>query len=168
MAGDVTGDGRADLIVLQPTTDALGTAELVAASTNRGGLDPLRLFGTMTAPLADLTAVVGDVDRTGRDDVILAQRVGVDQLSLVVLQATTGSTFDALTWWTTTSPLSWSHSKLAVADLNGDGRADVVAYTDAAPDAGTVAYRFLSTGSAFRSSVWRALPDLDWGTLEAF
>ena len=100
----MTGDGQADLIVLQATADGLGTDELVAPSANRGGLGPLRSYGSVATPLSDLTAVLGDVDRTGRDDLILARRVGDDQLSLVVLRATTTSTFDAMTWWTSVTP----------------------------------------------------------------
>ena len=123
---------------------------------------------SLAAPLTDLMPAIGDVDRTGRDDVIIARRVDVDQLSLVVLRATSDSTFDAETWWTSGTPFSWSGSKLAVADLDRDGRADVVVYRDATPDAGSIAYRFMSTGSSFRGSLWRSLPGLDWASLEVF
>ena len=140
----------------------------MARSTNDDTLGGSRAYATIAAPLADLAAVVGDVDRTGRDDVILARRTAPDQLSLMVLQSTWNSRFVARTWWSSPVPFSWAASQLAVADLNGDGRADVVVYRDAAPAAGTDAYRFLSTGSNFRESLWRAMPALDWGSLQAF
>ena len=71
-------------------------------------------------------------------------------------------------WWSSTIAFSWSGSKLATADLNGDGRADLIVYRDAGSGAGTNAYRFISSGSSFRSSLWRALPGLDFGSLQAF
>ncbi|MHB8459292.1 MAG: FG-GAP-like repeat-containing protein [Candidatus Limnocylindrales bacterium] len=169
LAGDVTGDGRADLIVLHQRAGEPITTAYVARSTNRSGLLPLRTFGTVTAPIDALIPLVGDVDRSGRDDLVLGVRTGTDQLAIDVLLATPDATFVTETWWTSATPFSWTGTKLAAADLNGDGRADIVAYVDAAtPGTGTIIDRFLSTGSAFAVSPWTTIPTLDWGALQAY
>jgi Stage II sporulation protein/FG-GAP-like repeat len=167
LGADVTGDGRSDLVVLRPSPDGTATTALVARSTNRRGLRALRSYASVGSPLGNLTPVVGDVDRTGRDDIVLGRKVGADQLAVVVLQAT-ATRFVVRTWWSSTTAFSWKGSKLAMADLNGDGRADVIVYRDAGSVGGTNAYRFISTGSSFRSSLWRSLPGLDFGSLQAF
>src|SRR5437879_1731743 len=101
LAGDVTGDGRADLVLLRPTS-ANGTAIQVAPSTNTRGLSHLRDFLTLATPLANLKAVVADVDRNGRDDLALAVRQGADQLALEV-GISTGTSFRAAWWFGTAS-----------------------------------------------------------------
>lgn len=167
LAGDVSGDGRADLIVLRDRGDGK-TVALVAASTDRGGLARLRTAGAVEAPLDALHPLLGDVTASGRDSIILGVRTGDDQLALDVLLPTPSGTFTTETWWTSQTPFSWAASRLTVADLGGDGRTDVVAYVDAGSGNGTTVDRFTSTGRSFRETGWTTLPTLDWGTIEVF
>jgi len=167
LAGDVSGDGRADLIVLRDRGDGT-TVALVAASTDRGGLGRLRTAGSVDAPLDALHPLLGDITASGRDSIILGVRTGDDQLALDVLLPAPSGTFATETWWTSQTPFSWAASRLAVADLSGDGRADVVAYVDAGSGNGTTVDRFTSTGRSFRETGWTTLPTLDWGTIQVF
>jgi hypothetical protein len=112
-----------------------------------------------------IKAIAGDVDRDGRDDLILARRRSGDLVSMLVLKATSSSSFAQRTWWSSTA-LTWSSIRFATADANRDGRADLLVYRDAG-DAGTLVYRFISTGAEFRAALWRTLPLLSWSTLEA-
>ena len=162
LAGDVTGDGRADLVLLRPTS-ANGTAIQVAPSTNTRGLSHLRDFLTLATPLANLKAVVADVDRNGRDDLALAVRQGADQLALEV-GISTGTSFRAAWWFRTASAYSWSSSKVATADVDRDGRADLLAFRDGGSLGGSVVDLFHSTGSSFALSRWRTLPEA-WSQL---
>ena len=63
---------------------------------------------------------------------------------------------------------TWTGTKLATADLNKDGRADLVVYRDMGTGNGTDAYRFLSNGTSFHGTLWRALPGLDFRSLTVF
>ena len=168
VAGDVSGDGRSDLVVLRPTSGGTAAAALVARSTNTGGLRALASYATVLVAPTALKPVVGDVDRDGRDDVILARRRGSGFMSILVLRSTAASTFVIRNWWSSTTQFDWSGSWFATTDANRDGRADLVAYRDGGPRGGTQVYRFTSTGVAFHASLWRTLPALAWTTLEAF
>jgi len=97
------------------------------------------------------------VNRDGRDDVILARRRSGGLLSILVLRATSGSSFVQQTWWSSAS-FTWSAIRLASADANRDGLADLLVYRNAGTDAGTLVYRFMSTGSEYRATLWRTMP----------
>ncbi len=73
LAGDASGDGRGDLVVLAPAP-AGGTSLLVAASTPQGSLAAARTWATEVAPLASIKALVADANRDGRDDVVIVRR----------------------------------------------------------------------------------------------
>jgi hypothetical protein len=166
MGGDTSGDGRADLVILRPVLRNTVTEALVARSTNTGGLRALRLWATVYIRLNLLKPVVGDVTRDGRDDVVLGRRRSGDLLSVVVLRATSAATFVQSTWWSSTS-FSWTGNRLATADVNRDGRADLILYRNGGTDGGTLVYRLTSTGLAFHAALWRTLPDVSWSTIEA-
>ena len=108
---------------------------------------------------------MGDVTRDGRDDVVLGRRKTGDLLSVVVLRATSASTFAQSTWWSSTT-FNWTGTRLATADVNRDGRADLILYRNGGTD-GTLVYRLTSTGLAFHAAWWRTLYDVSWRTLEA-
>ena len=166
LGAEASGDGRADLVVLRPVIRGTATEALVARSTNTGGLRTLRSWVTMFIRPSSLRAVVGDVNRDGRDDVILARRRSGDLLSVLVLRATSVRSFVLRTWWSSSS-FSWSPNRFATADANRDGMADLLVYRNGGTDGGTLVYRFLSTGAGFRTALWRTLPALSWSTLEA-
>jgi stage II sporulation SpoD-like protein/VCBS repeat protein len=167
LVADATGDGRADLVVLDQATNGAGVTVSVAASRNAGGLGQLRQYALLAGRLADLTPVVGDFDRDGRDDVVVGRRLVPDRLSVLVLRASRSARYTTETWWSASKHFSWLETHLATADLNRDGRSDLVAYRRDATG-GTLVHRFLSSGSAFRMELWRSLPGLRWETLDVF
>jgi FG-GAP-like repeat len=165
MGADTSGDGRADLVILRPVLRTV-TEALVARSTNTGGLRTLRRWATLYIRLNLLNPVVGDVTRDGRDDIVLGLRRSLDQLSIVVLRATSAATFVQSTWWSSTS-FSWTGNRLTTADVNRDGRADLILYRNGGADGGTLVYRLTSTGLAFHAVLWRRLSEVPWSTIEA-
>jgi hypothetical protein len=166
LGAETSGDGRADLVVLRPILRGTATEALVARSTNTGGLRSLRSWTTIFVRPTSLKAIAGDVNRDGRDDVVLARRLSGGLVSMLVLRATSGATYVQGTWWSSTS-MTWSAVRFATADVNRDGRADLLVYRNAGTDAGTLVYRLISTGVEFRAALWRTLPLLSWSTLEA-
>jgi len=146
--GDVNGDGRADVA-------AFGEDGVYVALSNGAG------FGAATRWLQDFgrgqgwtsqevyPRMVADVNADGRADVI---GFGADG---AYVSLSTGSAFGAKTRWiahygSSQSVGGWVSQNVyprAVADVNGDGRADIVGFADAGVEVS------LSTGSSFSSAV---------------
>lgn len=122
---DVNGDGR---------PDAIGFASNgVYVALNRGTeFGPMQLwrtgFGTANGWLVGKhPRVLADVNGDGKADLVGFNRSGV----LVALS--NGRSFDAPARWTTQfSVKSWAIDKLPrfVTDVNGDGRADIVGFSN--------------------------------------
>ncbi len=168
LAGDLNGDGLGDLVVLAPIA-AGGLAVRVARSGPSTALGSLATWGTEPLALADIQALMGDIDRDGRDDVIVVRRSGADGMRLVVYRApTSGSTFSRL-HVTGTLALSFAGSRFSSADLTADGRADLYALVDRGVDGdgkplGTAGWRFLSTGTTFNASAWFTSAWMPWAS----
>jgi hypothetical protein len=141
-------------------TAVAGIRFLVATSGVAPGLGDMRpwldLPGTSAA---SARTVVADVNRDGRDDLVVdipIQPTG----SRFVGALSDGSSFTARTLWQGAS-FNWNTSKLAAADVNGDGRGDVVVLYDLRAG-GTRLYRFVSTGSTLRAAGRSEDPTLPW------
>ena len=181
---DVTGDGRADLLIggplypadlaapsdpaaPQPALGADGT-ELpdglrfaVAPSGREGGLGPASPWLDMPDITPDQAQIVtGDVNGDGFSDVIVFRPTGTSGSQFVGLLST-GSGFTRSNLWTASAGFRWSASKLASSDVNGDGLGDVVVLYDAG-SAGTRLFQFLSNGRALRAGPRVLVPTLNW------
>jgi hypothetical protein len=165
-AGDVTGDGRSDLVI-EIDKGTGGLAYAVMRSTVFSG----RLTGPVTWHTAtDLRRstsrlTVADVERDGRDDLVVAHSVGgATRLTALV---STGTAFVRDLLWTTSGaaaePADWSRVKIGPAELNGDGRGDVVLYYHLGTGASRV-YAVLSSGGSMRPQNWLNSTALDWLT----
>ena len=168
LAGDLTGDGRGDLVVLSPL-EAGGTAIGVAASSTRDELDTLARWATEPLALDSIWTLVGDATRDGRDDVVVVRRSGADGIRLVVYRSSsTGQSFTRLHFGDPPA-ISFAGSRFSTADLTGDGRADLVALVDRGKDAsgvplGSDAWTFLSDGTSYAPRQWFTSPTLTWET----
>ncbi|NUT50345.1 MAG: hypothetical protein HOV94_24015 [Saccharothrix sp.] len=121
---DVTGDGRLDALL---TTMDHGTADetdfklWVFAQQEDGALAPPKVLAGHGAPAATMRIATGDVDADGDTDVAVTARLGVD----VFVQGAGGLGEPVLV------PVEGAGSSLVqgdarLADLDGDGRADLV------------------------------------------
>ena len=123
--GDVTGDGRADLVML--TTGA--TNKLRLAVANGSGYDaPSSQDLPGGAPTGQL--LVSDFDGDLLADVGLLRSTPVapgpgEPATLVVMRGATNGTFGApADWWR--GVLDLSTQQVAAGDVNGDGKADLL------------------------------------------
>ena len=190
--GDLTGDGRADFVVLQaivaePTANDPAPAEqvsiAVARSQARPGSGTWPTMGAaaewtrLPARLASLSPLVGDVNGDGRDDLLLARSHSIG-IAVTVL-ASAGSRFAAPRWLGAALALPWATTSLVLTDLTRDGRADLVALSASTADAATVSVwratmgtKTLSDGSRvpWLGSATRWLTDLPfpWGSVAAY
>lgn len=125
--GDVDGDGRADVI-------AFTHWGVVVMRSTGHGFEPSRFalpdFGTaQRGTIAEAPRRVGDVDGDGRDDVVAFTAGGV------LVARSNGWSFDPPTLWLDDfgAQTGWGpqHARM-LADVDGDGRADLVGFHDAA------------------------------------
>ena len=170
-AADVTGDGEADLVLWEDLlseadpTGALGPVGYrfsVAPSRRSGGLDPLEPWSDVEGIAgADTQLEATDVDRDGRVDIVIGHTVGTAGARFLGLMST-GSEFVQKTLWSASRGYTWSAAKMAAADVNGDGRGDIVVLYNYG-SSGTRLYRYLSNGSALKTSTRSLDPTLPWG-----
>ena len=168
LAGDVTGDGRGDLVVLAPLPTG-GTDLLVAESTARNGLGRLASWGTEPTSLDSIRPLIGDATRDGRDDLVVIRRTDADGIRLVVYRASASAPAFERRYFSDPLAIPFAGSRFSTADLSGDGRADLVALVDRGDDAtglplGLDAWRFISDGTAYEPGAWFTIETLDWET----
>jgi hypothetical protein len=124
-AGDLNGDGRADLVIEESPTDYDPKGIRVRTTVLVSTADGFRAPQTSTFRVAedyDLAGMlVGDVDGHGRDELVYVTHGNAD----VVRVARYTSKVTKPEPWGVVPDLSYGD--LGLTDVNGDGRADVVA-----------------------------------------
>ncbi|NUT33886.1 MAG: VCBS repeat-containing protein [Hamadaea sp.] len=147
LTGDFDGDGKADAVTFTHGNDAdawvaLSTGTAFAGSTK---------WHDFFAPRHELAAV-GDVNGDGKDDIVSFTH---DGLGDVWVALSTGDSFAASQKWHDWFALAGEYP--AVADVNGDGKDDVITFTQG-PDTAADVYVALSTGTSFAASAkWHDL-----------
>ncbi|MFY9509838.1 MAG: FG-GAP-like repeat-containing protein [Rubrivivax sp.] len=116
--GDTNGDGRADVVFVRRWGNpALG----ILLQTPAGALAPARFVGT--ARLNPLAPRVVDIDGDGRQDIVLAHEG--DSVVSLYRQTATGES-GGEEFFEASSLGGYAGGTLAVGELSGDGRADIL------------------------------------------
>ncbi len=174
LLGDVDGDGRDDVMAwngLNPNGPQRGSINVMLSTGTAFGDFVTWKTGTDAAPVVfgSTANLLGDVDGDGRADLVAwsgLNPTGPQRGSIHVMLSTGTAFGDASTWLAgsdATPVVSGSTANL-LADVNGDGRADLIAWNGRStnsPSFGSVSV-FLSTGTGFSPpALWFA------GTVEA-
>jgi hypothetical protein len=170
--GDLDGDGRPDLIVALPAAvapgadpTATGTA-IVALLGSKGSLGEPTTWARLSDIEPTATILAGDIDRDGMDDVAVIAPNGPTGVTMTGLLSD-GTSFDRSTLRSVPSGYRPSAAKYSSADVNGDGRMDVVALYDQGVN-GTAILTFISNGKKLGSGPRSIDRTLVWFTAEPF
>lgn len=168
-AGDVNGDGYADLIVGAYGADG-GRGAAYLYSGGAGGLDPVHdirltpIVGVGSLYFGRAVSTAGDVDGDGYDDVVISAfgNLGGSQHIYVYAGSVTGIDPNTATTFPFASTNSSPTSVAGAGDVDGDGYDDVIAGEISDSTNGIYAGRARSfLGQCFSLSVWYADTDSD-------
>jgi hypothetical protein len=163
-AGDADGDGRADLIVQEDVTKqpggGTGLRYAVLRTGRASGAAPETWLELPSLAASGAKTVAADLNRDGRMDLVVDRALGSSGSQIDGLLSN-GSAFTTRTLWKNAGAFRWSASRLASADVDGDGRGDLVVLYNAGT-AGSRLYRFVSTGTALKSAGATTDPTLVW------
>ena len=150
--GDVTGDGRDDLVVLAPKGKR-GVQLLLFMGAAASWTAPTVLWSAASSPFTVSSAQLacGDLDGDGKSDVIILGRSG----NAWTLRGLRSDGTHAAPQWTDAAPVG--AAKLAAGDVTADGKAEALIL--AADGGATSSISLLSaTGSGFSSAPYGAAP----------
>jgi hypothetical protein len=179
-SGDFSGDGRADLAILSPVTDASGNqsqteTRVAVTQTNLRLAAPVR-WVLDSVPLSQVRIVVADLGRTGRDDLVLAAPVAgadpsVPAATRFRVYRSKGVAFTRSWWGAADASVPFEATRFSVADWNGDGRGDVLAFVDLGTSdgvpRGTAVHRYTSSGTGFTRADLLRDASLIWANFTA-
>lgn len=129
LAGDWTGDGKMDFLVLNRTSDTftLGAVHLLRGQGDGTFSAPERLLAGLPG-LLPRGGAVGDVDQDGRPDLVVQSAAATEEGILIFLNSGLGSGTAAETLPPGFAPV--------LADLNGDNFPDLACLTSAVTETG--------------------------------
>ncbi|SCF34836.1 FG-GAP repeat domain-containing protein, partial [Micromonospora chaiyaphumensis] len=136
--GDVNGDGRDDIITFAHSNTGDVYVALSTGTSFGGG----QKWHDWFAPGAEIAAA-GDVNGDGRDDVVTFTR---DAAADVYVALSSGSSFGPGQKWHEYFSIAGEFP--ALGDVNGDGRDDIITFTQGPASASDVIVA-LSTGTSF-------------------
>jgi hypothetical protein len=127
VGADWDADGRMDIGLLAPVPSAPESARLYRLTSTGGGLVAPKTAWKGAIDLAGASAYGGDFNGDGRGDLAVLEHRGRAGIALVVLASRpTGGGFTRLADWAVEPDLARGDVIPIEADVNGDGRDDIV------------------------------------------
>jgi hypothetical protein len=162
-AGDVDASGRADLVVqvdrARQETGVSGLRYVVVHAGAAPGSVPETWLDVSDIAASAGRTVIADINGDGRADLVSDRALGTGSQFVGLISS--GRAFTQRTLWSNRTSFRLSSSRIASADVDGDGRGDIVVLYNAGA-AGSRLYRFLSTGNSLRSAGSTTDATLPW------
>ena len=159
-AGDIDGDGKQDLVV---PNQAAATVSVFRNTATIGSLTTASFAAKVDFPTASnpYCVAIGDIDGDGKMDVAVANNVG-NSVSVLRNTATSGtitagSLASKVDFTTAAGPYS-----IAMADINGDGKPDLVTANSTANSVSI--FRNTATSGTITTTTFAAKVDFTTGT----
>ncbi|WP_433041774.1 LamG-like jellyroll fold domain-containing protein [Dactylosporangium sp. CS-033363] len=156
-AGDVTGDGKGDLVIMRDDA-ASGFHVFTFAGDTFGLQAPVEWYGLGTqfanSDAKRITNRVADFNGDGKADLVQFYQQDNNR-TMIYVNPSDGARFTGRTmyWDSGANGLSMALAKPVVADVTGDGKADVVVYYNAGTS--RQLWQWTSTGTGLAApSVW--------------
>lgn len=166
--GDVTGDGRADVVSLADVGGGHAILQLVTGGAGGAASGVLHPFGQTPWRTAATTVLTGDVDNDGLTDIVLVTDGGSGQVAVQVARST-GYTWGSVAV-TIDRAFPLADTKPLVADFTGDGKADLGFLVRTGPMSWDAVVRASTSppgGVSFGpSKTWLTNPGSDWSKLK--
>jgi hypothetical protein len=162
VGADWDADGRMDIGLLAPVASDPESARLYRLRSTGGGLASPNSAWKGAIDLAGSTAYGGDFNGDGRGDLAMLEQRGTAGIALVVLASRpTGGGFARLADWAVEPELALRDVTPLEADVNGDGRDDIVliARGDASAGGAPTLYLYRAGDQGFTKRELGPLPD---------
>lgn len=149
-AGDVDADGKSDLLAIQPQSD--GAPNIYWIQSQGSSFAAPQLVGIPGLWFNDVkTWTSGDFNGDGADDLLAVSKRGDTAPNMVVFPST-GSWLGGGNVWSAPAELSWANMITVPADVDGDGKTDVIAIQPDSSNASNI-YWLRSNGTSFDAPV---------------
>ncbi len=143
-AGDVNGDGYADLVVGAPNSS---TAYLYLGNATGVAVSPIVLSGTPGSTLGGAVASAGDVNGDGYADLLVGVANDLANTVYLYLGSASGPNTTPSTTLTGVAGTGFGSVVTGAGDLNGDGYADIALGNTADNPAYNAVYVYLGSAS---------------------
>ncbi|WP_344159029.1 RICIN domain-containing protein [Kribbella yunnanensis] len=147
--GDFDGDGRTDAALFREEAGRRNSLYLLKSDGNRydSAAAPVWSSGMSSWALSTARVLAGDVDGDKKSDIVVQRNLGAGRWETLVFRG--GDLGNPVSWLDT--PGEWAGSAPVLADIDGDGKADLVDQRNLG-GCHTVTSWFRSTGTAFAAT----------------
>lgn len=154
---DVNGDGKPDLVVASGVAGCCGASSFGVLLGNGDGTFQPEIVSYLSGVDPDKMLGVADVDGDGRPDLIIATCCESNgDGAIAVLLGNGDGTFQPPAYYDSGGK---SYGSIAVADINGDGKPDIVAINANRSDNSTVGVLLGNGDGTFQPAITSASPD---------
>ncbi|MBM7788339.1 RICIN domain-containing protein [Tenggerimyces flavus] len=149
--GDFDGDGRTELAMFREGAGRQVWLYPLVSDGNRYDMFPHVWTSPPNSwPLSTARVIAGDVDGDGKDDIVVQNAGTGDNWSALVFRASDGFR-TPVTWTTAAVGNPWSRSAPLLADVDGDGKDDLLSMRNQT-DCRTTVDLYKSTGTGFAAA----------------